>query len=137
MTDPAADAARSAAVILAPELGANLPAKVEAALYAQQHGDQRPGQYDPLALAGFATGAAGLIVSIAQLAQAIISDRHNPATGSSPDSMTRQIRISLCEHDVPLPAGTDRITDVVVTEIIRLAADPGQPGSEQPPHPSG
>ena len=31
MTDPVEDAARSAAVILAPELGANLPAEVEAA----------------------------------------------------------------------------------------------------------
>jgi hypothetical protein len=35
MTDPAADAARSAAVILAPDLGPNLSAAVETALAAR------------------------------------------------------------------------------------------------------
>jgi len=45
MTDPAADAARSAAAILAPGLGPNLPAEVEAAL-AARHAQQRPGQYN-------------------------------------------------------------------------------------------
>jgi hypothetical protein len=58
MTDPAADAARAAAVILAPSHGPNLPAEVEAAL-AARHG---PGRYlDPVSL-------ASLIVSIATLA---------------------------------------------------------------------
>ena len=42
MTDPAADAARSAAAILAPDLGPNLPAEVEAALAARDT-QQRPG----------------------------------------------------------------------------------------------
>jgi hypothetical protein len=137
MTDPVKDAARSAAVILAPDLGPNLPAEVEAALYAREHDDQRPGQYDPLALAGFATGAASLIVSIAQLTQAILGDRHSRSAGSSPDSIARQVRISLREHDVPVPAGADRITDVVVTELIRLFADRGQPDSGQPTSPAG
>jgi hypothetical protein len=135
MTDPVEDAARSAAVILATELGPNLPAEVEAALYTREHGDRRPGQYDPLAIAGLATGAASLIVAIAQLAQAILSDRRARTTGSSPDSITRQVRISLRERDLLVPAGTDRITDVVVTEIIRLSSDPGQPDSGQPPLP--
>ena len=132
-----ADAARAAAVILAPELGPNLPAEVEAVLYTREHGDQRPGKYDPLAMAGFATGAASLIVSIAQLAQAILSDRRNHTAETSPDSITRQIRIRLREHDIPAPAGTDRITDVVVSEIIRLSSDPGQPDPEQPSRPAG
>jgi hypothetical protein len=35
MTDPAADAARAAAAILAPDLGLSLPAEVEAALAAR------------------------------------------------------------------------------------------------------
>jgi hypothetical protein len=136
MTDPVEDVARSAAVILAPELGPNLPAEVEAALYTREHGELRPGQYDPLALAAFGTGAASLIVSIAQLAQAILSDRRNHSAETSPDSITRQVRISLREHDVLVPAGTDRITDVVVTEIIRLSADHGQPDSGQPSGPA-
>ena len=135
MTDLVEDAARSAAVILAPELGPDLPAEVEAALYTRDRSGQRPGQYDPLALAGFATGAASLIVSIAQLAQAILSDRRNHRAETSPDSLARQVRISLREHEIPVPAGTDRITDVVVTEIIRLAGDSGQPDPEQPPLP--
>ena len=52
MTDPAAHAARSAAATLAPDLGASLPAQVEAALLACNTGEQRPGQFDPLAIAG-------------------------------------------------------------------------------------
>ena len=137
MTDLVEGAARSAAVTLAPELGPSLPAEVEAALFIQEHGDQRPGQYDPLAIAGLATGAASLIVSIAQLAQAILSDRRNHSSETSPESIARQIRISLREHDLPVPAETDHITDVVVTEIIRLSGDHGQPGSGQLPSPAG
>jgi hypothetical protein len=132
MTDPIEEAARSAAAILAPGLSPNLPAEVEGALHTRDAGEQRPGQYDPLVLASLGVSAASLIVSIAQLAQAIISDRRNHSAGSSPDSITRRVRISLREQDMPLPAGTDRITDVVVTEIIRFSGDPGQPGSEQP-----
>ena len=82
-----------------------------------------------------ATGAASLIVSIAQLAQAILSDRRNRSAETSPESITRQIRISLREQDVPVPAGTDRITDAVVTEIVRLAGDSEQSDSRQPPLP--
>ena len=41
MTDPAAEAARSATVILTPDLGRNLPAEVEAPLAARA-GDHRP-----------------------------------------------------------------------------------------------
>ena len=55
MTDPAADAARAAAAILAPDLGPNLPAEVEAALAARdtQH---RPDRYvDPVSLATWST----------------------------------------------------------------------------------
>ncbi len=48
MTDPAADAARAAAAILAPDLGPNLPAEVEAALAARDT-QQRPDRYlDPV-----------------------------------------------------------------------------------------
>ena len=47
MTDPIEEAARSAAAILAPGLGPNLPAEVEAALPTRDAGEQRPGQYGP------------------------------------------------------------------------------------------
>jgi hypothetical protein len=49
VTDPAADAARSAATILAPDVGPNLPGEVKTVLHAHQAGEQRPGQYGPLA----------------------------------------------------------------------------------------
>lgn len=123
MTDLAADAARAAAVILAPSLGPDLPAQVEAALHSRDHSQQRPGQYDPLAIAGLATGAASLIVTIAQLAWSIHADRRERTPGPAPESIARQIRIRLRAQDTPVSAGTDRITDVVITEIIRLTKD--------------
>ena len=110
-------------------------AEVEAALYARDAAAS--GRASTALAIGLATGAASLIVSIAQLAQAILSDRRNHNDRSSPDSITRQVRISLREHEVPVPAGTDRITDVVATEIIRLSADPEQPDTEQPPRTAG
>ena len=64
MTDHAAEAARSAAVILAPDLGRNLTVEVEAALAARA-GDQRPDRYLDVVSLG------GLIVSAATLAWTI------------------------------------------------------------------
>ena len=124
MTDPIADAARSAAVILAPGLGPNLPAEVESALAARHAGGQRPGQYDPLAIASLGIGAASLIVSIAQLAWSIISDQPKHTTAPSPDVIARQVRITMREQGIPLPPGAERITDVVITEITRQASPP-------------
>jgi hypothetical protein len=65
-------------------------------------------------------GAASLIVSIAQLAWSIFSDQRKHTAEPSADSIARQVRIALREQDTPVPTGTDRITDVVITEIIRL-----------------
>jgi hypothetical protein len=124
VTDPVEDAARSAAVILAPGLGPNLPAEVEAALHARHAGEQRPGQYDPLAIASFGVGAASLIVSIAQLAWSVFSDHRKHTAEPSPDAIARQVRIALRHRDIPVPPDTDRITDVVITEITRQAGPP-------------
>ena len=121
MTDHAAEAARSAAVILAPDLGRHLPVEVEAALAARA-GDQRPDRFfDPVSL-------SSLIVSVAALAWTIYNvsatspgkkTTLNPAVQEpEADSVARQIRITLREQEV-LPPGTERITEVVVTEIIR------------------
>jgi hypothetical protein len=117
MTDPAADAARSAAAILASDLGLNLPAEVEAALAARGT-QQRPGRYlDPVSL-------AGLIVAIATLAWTIYNDQRKHTPDPPSDAITRQVRITLREQDTPMPAGTDHITDVIVTEITRQASPP-------------
>ena len=118
MTDPAADAARAAAAILAPDLGPALPAQVEAAL-AARYNQQRPDRYvDPVSL-------ATLIVSIATLAWTIYNDQrtrhddqdHNP--GPQPDVIARQLRITLSGADIQLPSGTERITELIATEITR------------------
>ena len=115
MTDPAADAARSAAAILAPDLGPNLPAQVEAAL-AARGAQPRPDRYlDPVSL-------AGLIVAIASLAWTIYNDQRKHTPDPPPDAIARQVRITLRDQDTPMPAGTERITEVVVTEITRQAS---------------
>lgn len=121
MTDPAADAARSAAAILAPGHGQNLPVEVEAAL-AARGGDQRPERYfDPVSI-------GTLIVSIATLAWTVYNDQRNRGHGQEPeaDSFTREVRITLRDQDTALPPGTELITEVVATEIIRHARQSGQ-----------
>jgi hypothetical protein len=118
MTDPAADAARYAAAILAPGLGPNLPAEVEAALAARDTG-QRPDRFfDPVSL-------ASLIVAIATLAWTIYNDHRNRGQKPETSSIARQVRITLRDQDITLPPGTERITEIVATEIIRQARPPG------------
>ena len=97
MTDPAANAARATAAILASELGPNLPAEVEAALAARDTRD-RPDRYlDPVSL-------ASLIVSIASLAWTIYNDRRKHTPEPPPaDSVARQVRIILRDQDTALP----------------------------------
>ena len=117
MTDPAADAARSAAAILAPDLGLNLPAEVEAALAAHDP-QQRPDRYlDPVSL-------ASLIVAVATLAWTIYNDQRHRTTDPPPSSIARQVRITLRDQDTPLPPSTERITEVVAAEITRKANPP-------------
>lgn len=113
MTDPAADAARGAAVSLARDLGPNLRAEVEIALAACGT-QQRPERYlDPVSL-------AGLIVAIATLAWTIYTDqRDRKLEPPSASTIARQVRIILREQDIDLPAGGERITEVVATEITR------------------
>jgi hypothetical protein len=118
MTDPAADAARTAAAILAPDLGPGLPAEVEAALAARDTG-HRPDQYlDPVSL-------ASLIVAIATLAWTIYNDQRDRHHADPPaDAVARQVRNTLRDQDTALPPGTDRITEIVATEITRHASPP-------------
>lgn len=119
MTDPAADVARSAAVILASDLGPALPAEVETAL-ASGHFGKRPHHYvDPVAL-------GSLIVSIATLAWTIYNDQRSHTPDPEPDTIARQVRVTLREEDVSLPAGTERIIEIVATEITRHATSADQ-----------
>jgi hypothetical protein len=113
MIDPAADAARAAAAILAPDLGLNLPAEVEATLTARKV-QQRPDRYlDPVPL-------ASLIVSVATLAWTIYNDqRTRHSSPPSASSVARQVRIRLRDQDTMLPPVTERITEIVATEITR------------------
>ena len=117
MTDPAADAARSAAAILAADLGPGLPTEVEAALAARGAGQRSDRFLDPVSL-------AGLIVAIATLAWTIYNDRRQQAPGPPPDWIARQVRITLRDQDTVLPPGAERITEVVATEITRQASPP-------------
>lgn len=75
---------------------------------------QRPGRYlDPISL-------AGLIVSIATLAWSSYTDqRDRNRQPPSASTIARQVRITLREQDIDLPAGGERITEVVATEITR------------------
>jgi nitrogen fixation-related uncharacterized protein len=117
MTDSVADAARSAAAILTPDLGPNLPAEVEAAL-AARGARQRPDRYlDPVSL-------ASLIVAIATLAWTIYNDQRKHTPDPQPSSIARQVRITLRDQDTSLPPNAERITEVVATEIIRQANPP-------------
>jgi hypothetical protein len=114
MTDPVADAARAAAALLAPDHSPTLPAEVEAALAARGT-PQPPDRYlDPVAV-------ATLIVTIATLAWTIYNDQRNHTPDPPPDSIARQVRITLREQDTILPPGTERITEIVATEITRHA----------------
>jgi len=124
VTDPVTDAARSAAAILAPGLDPNLPTKVEAVLAARRAGEQRPEQYDPVAIASIGIGTASLIVSITQLAWSIVSDQRKQNAQPPPDAIARQVRIKLRQRDIPMPSATDHITDVVIAEVIRLEGPP-------------
>jgi hypothetical protein len=65
-------------------------------------------------------------VAIATLAWTIYNDRRDRASEPPPpETIARQVRITLREQDMTLPPGTERITEVVATEITRQATPPG------------
>ena len=117
MTDPITAAARATAERLAAEYGPGLAADVEAALHARGTA-QRPGQYlDPVSL-------GSLIVAIATLAWTIYSDQRKKTPEPSPGVVARHVRAELRKHSSTSQQETDRITEIVVTEIIQAARDP-------------
>jgi uncharacterized membrane protein YebE (DUF533 family) len=117
MTDPITAASRAAAEQLAPEYGPGLAADVEAALYARET-VRRSSQYiDPVSL-------ATLIVAIATLAWTAYSDQRKKTPNPAPEIVARQVRIELRKHDDTSQHDTDRITEIIVTEIIQADRDP-------------
>lgn len=119
MTDPAADAARVAAAVLAPGLDPNLPTEVEAALAARDP-QLHPERYvAPVSL-------ASLIVAIATLAWTIYNDQRTRTANPTPASIARQVRIALRDRDDFLPDGIESITEVITTEITRFGASQGE-----------
>ena len=117
MTDPITTAARATAEHLRTEYGPGLAADVDAALHAQVTA-QRPGQYlDPISL-------GSLIVAIATLAWTIYSDQRKKTPEPSPDVLARHVRAELWRHADTSQHETDRITEIVVTEIIQAARNP-------------
>jgi hypothetical protein len=116
-SDPAAAAARSAAAILAPDLGSTLPAEVEDALATRDALHRLDRYLDPVSL-------ASLIVAIATLAWTIYNDMRDHTPDPPPDTIARQVRITLREQDTLLPPGTERITEVVAIEITRHVSPP-------------
>jgi hypothetical protein len=117
MTDPIAAAARATAERLGDEYGPGLAADVEAALPARRAA-QRPDQYiDPVSV-------SSLIVTIATLAWTVYSDLRKETPQPPPEDIARQVRAEVSEYDGPGTDDSDRITSIVVTEIIRAAQDP-------------
>ncbi len=117
MTDPITTAAHAAAQRLTAVYGPGLAADADAALHARGTA-QRPGQYlDPVSL-------GSLIVAIATLAWTIYADQRKKTPDPSPGLIARHVRIELRQHSGTSQQDTDRIIEIVVTEIIQAARDP-------------
>lgn len=118
--DPVAAAARAAAGHLATQHGPVLAAEVEAALHARGTG-HRPDQYfDPVSL-------GSLIVSIASLTWTIYTGLKNKTPNPAPEVLARAVRVELRTRGDNAQASQeqDKVTEIVVTEIIQGADDSG------------
>lgn len=105
--------ARAAALRLAPEFGARLPADVEVSLHTPA-GEPGAQYVDPIAL-------AALIVSASQLAWQIYADIRSRNAKPSPEVVARSVRVQLVDTTEIEPADRDRVIDVVVNETLPLA----------------
>ena len=119
MTDDSVTAAaRAAADHLAPQYGPGLAAEVEAALQARELYHRPERYFDPISL-------GSLIVSIASLAWTIYTGLKKKTPNPAPEAVARGVRVELRARGDTAPVSQDKITDVVVTEIIRAVADSG------------
>jgi hypothetical protein len=116
MTDPVSAAARAAAERLAPDYGPGLAADVEAALHTRGQGQRPERFFDPIAL-------GALIVSIASLAWTVYADLKKKTSSPAPDVVARTVRVELRKQAGIAAAPPGQVTDVVVTEVIKVAQD--------------
>ena len=116
MTDPITNVARATAERLTPEYGPALAAEVEAAL-RNAGKDKRPDQYfDPASL-------GSLIVTIATLAWTVYRDLRTKTPEPSRDIVISQVRDELRSRNGPQPPDADRITQIILTEVIHVNHD--------------
>jgi hypothetical protein len=106
--------ARRTAGRLAPQLGANLPASVEAVLHGDAETSQR---YDPTTLIALAT----LVLNIAKFAWDIWKDtKKSGAPSPSPEVVARRIRLEVTLPDGVTSGQRDHIIAAVVDELPKL-----------------
>jgi hypothetical protein len=67
---------------------------------------------------------ASLIVAIATLAWIVYTDLRSKTPELSPEAVVRRVRIALPEHGGSNQPDADRITEIVVNEIISPAGEP-------------
>jgi hypothetical protein len=116
MTNPVATAARAAAEHLAPDYGLSLAAEVEVALN-DRYMTKKPDQYiDPVSV-------GTLIVGIAALAWTVYSDLRTKTSRPTSEEVSRRVHIELRNEAAP-QLDTERITEIVITEIFRSTHDP-------------
>lgn len=113
MNDPVRAISHGAADRLTPEYGPELAADVEAALYARESA-RRPERFgvDP-------TSLGTLIVTIADLAWTIYTDLKQKTPNPAPNALARMVRVELRNRGDGVPESSEKVTEVVVTEITR------------------
>jgi hypothetical protein len=117
MVDPIAASARATADRLAAEYGRGLAGEVEEALYSSRRARQPEHYLDPVSL-------GSLIVSTATLAWTIYADLRRQSPDAKPDVLAQTLRVELKSSGTPSASGDkidEKITEVVVTEVIRVA----------------
>jgi hypothetical protein len=113
--DPIAASARATADRLAAEYGHGLAAEVEAALYSSRQARPPERYLDPVSL-------GSLIVSMTTLAWTIYTDLRRKSPDATPDILARTLRAELRTSGTT-SAPDDKITEVVITEVIRAGGD--------------
>jgi hypothetical protein len=78
----------------------------------------RPDQYaDPVSL-------GSLIVAVASLAWTVYSDLRKKTPKPSAEAVARQVRVDLKNYETSGHAETNRITEIVVSEVIYTTREP-------------
>lgn len=118
MVNPVAASARAAADRLAAEYGRGLAGEVEEALHSSRQGRQPERYLNPVSL-------GSLIVSMATLAWTIYTDLRRQSPDATPGVLARTLRVELRSSGTASASDDkidEKITEVVVTEVIRAAS---------------